>query len=117
MLKRSEPRIYEFEGFLLDAAHSMLYQNGAEVSLPPKVIETLTALVEKSGEILHKDELMAMIWTDSIVEESNLSQYLYLLRKTLGNTRTGKPFIETLKRRGYRSNGDVAVRLNGFSPR
>ena len=116
MLKRSDP-IYEFEGFRLDAASLMLYQNGAEVLLPPKAIETLLALVERSGEIVPKGELMEIIWSDSIVEESNLSQYLHLLRKTLGKTSTGKPFIETLKRRGYRFNGEVAVRFNEFSPR
>lgn len=117
MAKRFEQRIYEFEGFRLDAGHSMLSQDGKEVSLPPKAIETLLALVQRSGEIVHKDELMSIIWTDSIVEESNLSQYLHLLRKTLGKTRGGKPFVETLKRRGYRFNGDVAVRESGFPPR
>lgn len=117
MTKRSGQQIYEFERFRLDAASLMLSQNGKEVSLPPKAIETLLALVERSGEIVPKDELMEIIWTDSIVEESNLSQYLHLLRKTLGKTRSGNPFIETLKRRGYRFNGDVARSVNGFLPR
>lgn len=110
-------RIYEFEAFRLDAMSSMLYQNGEAVLLPPKAVETLLALVERSGEIVPKNELMEIIWTDSIVEESNLSQYLHLLRKTLGNTRDGKPFIETLKRRGYRFNGDVSARFDGLPPR
>ena len=109
MAKLAIRRNYEFEGFRLDPASLMLYRNGVEVSLPPKAIETLLALVERSGKIVSTDELMKIIWTDSIVEESNLSQYLHLLRKTLGKTCTGKPFIETLKRRGYRFNGQVAV--------
>nr|MBA2621333.1 PD40 domain-containing protein [Acidobacteriota bacterium] len=73
----------------------------------PKVIETLLALVERSGEVLSKDELMEIVWADSTVEESNLSQNLYLLRKTLGKKSGGEPLIETLRRRGYRFNGDV----------
>ncbi len=115
MVKRPAQLIYAFEAFRLDVSSSMLYQDGREVLLPPKAVETLLALVERSGEIVPKDELMEIIWSDSIVEESNLSQYLHLLRKTLGNTSEGKPFIETLKRRGYRFNGKVSELSDEFS--
>ncbi|HEY6122406.1 MAG TPA: winged helix-turn-helix domain-containing protein [Pyrinomonadaceae bacterium] len=107
MTKRTRQRIYHFEQFRLDAAHSMLYRNDEQVSLPPKAIETLQALVERNGHIVGKNELMRIIWNDSIVEESNLSLYLHLLRKTLGERADNKPFIETLRRRGYRFSADV----------
>jgi DNA-binding winged helix-turn-helix (wHTH) protein/Tol biopolymer transport system component len=99
--------IYEFDEFKLDAVKLMLYRGEREITLPPKVVKTLAVLVENSGEILSKDELMTRVWEDSIVEESNLSQYLYLLRKTLGERPDGGNYIETLRRRGYRFNGDV----------
>lgn len=110
MASRFEKRIFEFEEFRLDAEHVMLYRNDVEVGLPPKAVETLLALVARHGEVLSKDELMNIIWADAVVEESNLSQYLHLLRKTLGSTRDGKPFIETLRRRGYRFVAGVAIR-------
>ncbi len=100
-------KIYEFEGFRLNAAHLLLYKNGREISLPPKVVETLLSLVERCGAVLSKDELMEIVWADAIVEEGNLSQNLYLLRKVLGKMADGKPLIETLHRRGYRFNGAV----------
>ncbi len=96
MDKPRRNRIYEFADFRLDAAHLLLYQNNQEISLTPKVIETLLALVERSGEVLSKDELMEIVWADSFVEEGNLSQNLYILRKTLPKTVDGKPLIETL---------------------
>lgn len=99
--------IYEFEDFRLDAASLMLSHNGKEISLTPKVVETLLALVERSGEIVSKKELMNRLWANSFVEESNLNQNLYILRKTLGETSGGKPLIETLRRRGYRFNGKL----------
>lgn len=107
MDKLSNKKVYEFDDFRLDGSHLMLYRHGVEVSLAPKAIETLLVLVERRGGIVSKDELMSAIWTDSVVEESNLTQYLYLLRKTLGETSDGRPFIETLRRRGYRFNGQV----------
>jgi Tol biopolymer transport system component/DNA-binding winged helix-turn-helix (wHTH) protein len=99
--------IYEFEDFRLDAAHLMLYKNGTTVSLKPKVVETLVALIERRGELISKDELMNRLWPDSFVEEANLSQNIYLLRKTLGNCAGGQPVIETFWRRGYRFNCKV----------
>ena len=99
--------IYEFEDFRLDAAHLMLYRNETTVSLKPKVVETLVALIERCGEVISKDELMSRLWPDSFVEEANLSQNIYLLRKTLGNCANGQPVIETFWRRGYRFNCKV----------
>lgn len=107
MSKHLRQRIYEFEDFRLDAPHLLLYKNERQILLAPKVIETLLALVERHGEVLSKDELMDIVWADSTVEESNLSQNLYLLRKALGETSDGEPLIETLRRRGYRFNGEV----------
>ena len=107
MLLKSE--IYTFEEFQLDANHLMLYRDGKEVPLPPKAVKTLAVLVQNAGEIVKKQDLMNVIWNDSIVEESNLSHYLHVLRKTLGLRSDGTAFIETLKRRGYRFTPSVTV--------
>ncbi len=109
MDKSSNKKVYQFESFRLDGAHRMLYRGGEEVSLAPKAVETLLILVERRGEILSKEELMDAIWTDAVVEESNLAKYLHVLRKTLGERQNGVPFIETFRRRGYRFNGDVEI--------
>jgi Tol biopolymer transport system component/DNA-binding winged helix-turn-helix (wHTH) protein len=105
--------LYEFEDFRLDGEHLMLYKNGETVPLKPKVVETLLALLEKRGEIVSKDELMERLWADTVVEEGNLTQNIYLLRKTLGDAANGKPLIETFWRRGYRFNGEIQEVLNG----
>jgi len=62
----------------------------------------LLVLVESSGHVLIKDELMKRVWPDTIVEEANLSHNIYKLREALGEGRNGENFIETLPRRGYR---------------
>lgn len=104
---------YAFENFRLDAARLMLYRGEETISLKPKVIETLVALVERHGEVVGKSELMGRLWADSFVEESNLTQNIYLIRKTLGKTLDGRPFIETFARRGYRFNGEIRDRGGG----
>jgi Tol biopolymer transport system component/DNA-binding winged helix-turn-helix (wHTH) protein len=105
----SDRIIYLFEEYRLDVSRRMLYRGREELALPPKAIETLLALIELRGEIVSKDDLMRIIWTDAIVEESNLAHYLHVLRKLLGNKPDGKPFIETFRRRGYRFTSEVCV--------
>ena len=109
MDKPGEHKVYAFDDFRLDAASLMLYRDGSALSLPPKAIETLLVLVERQGDIITKDELLAAIWPDTVVEESNLALYLHILRKTLGDQEDGKPYLETFRRRGYRFNGSAHV--------
>src|SRR6478672_2738530 len=90
-----EPFCYEFEGFRLDVANLMLYRGSDEIALPPKQVETLVALVERSGEIISRQALMNRLWADAFVEESNLNQNIYILRKVLGETADRRPMIET----------------------
>ena len=109
MSKPPNQNIYEFEDYRLDAGPLMLSRNGEEISLPPKVIEILLMLVERRGTIVSKDALLEGAWPDVTVEESNLYGYLHVLRNTLGDQSNGKPFVETLRRRGYRFNCDAVV--------
>lgn len=92
---------YEFGQFRLDARDHLVLRNGEVVPLPPKTFDLLLALVESSGRVLSKEELMKQVWPDSFVEEANLSHHVFTLRKALGEDGEGR-YIETIPRRGYR---------------
>ena len=100
-------RFYEFGEFRLDTSNRLLLRAGKVVPLKPKVVETLMVLVEHRGEVLEKESLIKALWPDSFVEESNLTQNIYVLRKALGESSTAPVFIETIPRRGYRFIADV----------
>lgn len=108
MRETAEQRVYEFEDFRLDAEHLLLFRGGEQLKLTPKLVETLLVLIKHDGEVVTKDELMSSLWPNTVVEESNLSQNLYLLRRALGTNKDGQPFVETLRRRGCRFCGDIA---------
>jgi serine/threonine-protein kinase len=72
------------------------------VRLTPKVFETLLHLVESGGRVLRKHELMDAIWPDSYVEESNLAQNIFLLRRILGEGKNDHQYIITIPGSGYR---------------
>jgi DNA-binding winged helix-turn-helix (wHTH) protein len=95
-------RIYEFDEFRLDATDRLLFRGNELVPLSPKVLDTLVMLVENSGRVLHKDELMERVWEGTFVEENNLSQAISALRKALGGRSGDHAFIETVPKRGYR---------------
>jgi DNA-binding winged helix-turn-helix (wHTH) protein/tetratricopeptide (TPR) repeat protein len=95
-------RIYDFGSFRLDPKERLLLREGEPIPLPPKVFDTLLALVENSGQLIEKDDLLEKVWADAIVEEHGLAQNIFLLRKVLGESSEGKQYIETVPKRGYR---------------
>jgi TolB-like protein/DNA-binding winged helix-turn-helix (wHTH) protein len=104
----SQPRqIYEFGPFRLDSSEHSLVRNGQAVPLEPKVFDLLRVLVESSGRLLQKEELLKEVWPDTFVEEGNLNRNISILRKALGEDPAGKPYIETVPKRGYRFVGSV----------
>jgi DNA-binding winged helix-turn-helix (wHTH) protein/Tol biopolymer transport system component len=94
--------VYEFGPFHLDATRRVLLKEGEPLKLFPKEFDTLLALVEHSGEVLAKDDLIRQVWQDVIVEESNLTTNISHLRKVLGETRDRHDYIVTVPGHGYR---------------
>src|SRR5207247_6050442 len=93
--------LYEFGPFRLDPAKSRLLRDGEPVVLSPKVFDTLLLLVQNSGHVLDKDELMKSLWPDTFVEENNLTVNMSALRKALGESANEHKYIETIPKRGY----------------
>jgi len=108
-MSQSSTKLYEFGAFRLDAVERVLWRGEEMIVLPPKVFDTLWMLVKEEGRVVSKSELMEAIWANAFVEEGNLSQNIYTLRRALGVDEHGRQFIETVPRRGYRFA--VPVRL------
>jgi DNA-binding winged helix-turn-helix (wHTH) protein/TolB-like protein/Tfp pilus assembly protein PilF len=98
---------YEFGPFLLDTIQHVLLKEGRAVALTPKTYDTLLMLVQNSGRMLSKEELMGLLWPDSFVEESNLTQQVSMIRKALGDSPGDPHFIVTVPGRGYRFSAEV----------
>ncbi|HEV3467854.1 MAG TPA: winged helix-turn-helix domain-containing protein [Pyrinomonadaceae bacterium] len=92
---------YEFDPFLIDVSRRLLLREGAPVRLTPKAFETLLALVRGGGRVMSKGELMSAVWPDSFVEEGNLAQNVFLLRRALGEGKGEHRYIVTVPGAGY----------------
>jgi Tol biopolymer transport system component/DNA-binding winged helix-turn-helix (wHTH) protein len=102
-MSRQIKRFYEFGVYQIDTVNRRLLCNGEAVPLKAKAVDTLLLLIQHNGEVVEKDELMNQLWPDSFVEEANLTQNIYILRKALG----AGEYIETVPRRGYRFAAEV----------
>lgn len=114
MVSKEGPSNYEFSPFRLDAARRLLLREGESVPLTPKCFELLLALVESSGEVLTKEELIQRIWPDSFVEEGNLTYNISILRKVLGERANEHQYIVTVPGRGYQFVASV-IRVSSDS--
>lgn len=101
--------LYEFGPFRLDPGKRVLLRENLPVPLQLKAFETLLVLVRNSEQVVLKDDLMKSVWPDTFVEESNLAQNIFVLRKTLGETVGNPRYIVTIPGRGYRFAGKVRI--------
>jgi predicted ATPase len=104
--------VYEFGPFRLEINERRLLREGRTVPLRAKVLDTLRVLVSRPGSLIEKDELIAAVWPDTVVEENNLAHNINALRKALGDAR----LIETVPGKGYRFLG-TATLSSGVSGR
>lgn len=95
--------LYRFDGFEMDAANRSLTRGGDSISIPARAFDLLLFMARNPGRLLTKEELMRAVWGAAAVEESNLTQSVFLLRKALSANQPGenKPIV-TVPGRGYR---------------
>lgn len=96
-----------FDEFTLDLARGCLFRGGEEIKLRPKSFETLKHLVENSGRLISKNELIAAVWPDTSVTDDSLVQCLIEVRRALGEN--GQQIIKTVPRRGYIFDSEVTT--------
>jgi len=100
-------QFFEFGPFRLDVERGRLLRAGEITPLPPKAISLLLALLKHPGKVVEKEVLLETLWPNSVVEDSNLTQTVHILRKALGKHGDSLPQIETLPKLGYLLVGEV----------
>ncbi|HEX7318021.1 MAG TPA: tetratricopeptide repeat protein [Pyrinomonadaceae bacterium] len=94
--------VYEFGPFRLDVTERLLLRDGQSVPITAKLFDLLLLLIEHSGHLITKEELMRRVWPGVSVEDGNLTVSVSKLRKLLGENHKDREYIETIPWRGYR---------------
>jgi DNA-binding winged helix-turn-helix (wHTH) protein len=107
---------YAFAEFALDARERRLERAGQLIPLAPKALDVLITIVRSAGALVTKRELLDLVWPESFVEEGILAVHVSALRKALSDGESGRQFIETVSRSGYRFIGAVTEPRHGVAP-
>lgn len=98
---------YRFGDYELKVRTRSVSYRGSAVPFEPKTFEVLLYLVSNAGRVVTKEELLKSVWGDSFVEESNLTQHVFRLRKVLRQQADDEPYIVTVPGRGYQFSAGV----------
>ena len=99
--------LIRFDGYELDPAARTLKRDGLVVAIKPKTFDLLLYLAEHPQEVVSKEQLLTAVWPNSFVEERNLSQHVFLLRKALAATGQGEGIVKTVPGSGYQFTAAV----------
>jgi DNA-binding winged helix-turn-helix (wHTH) protein/TolB-like protein/Flp pilus assembly protein TadD len=109
MVERRQQRFHDFGPFRVDASRRLLLRDGDPVALTPKAFDILMVLLRNADRIVEKDELMKLVWPNTVVEENNLTRNVSSLRKALEEGPTDRRFIVTIPGRGYQFAAEVPL--------
>ena len=109
--------LYSFGEFALDSRKRTLFRADSLIYLTPKAFDVLFFLVKNPNRLVTKEELLHAVWSDTFVEEGNLTQYISHLRKALGNNSEDARLIVTIARKGYQFTADVIVAEAAETPK
>ncbi len=101
-----QPIFLDFGSLRVDVRNRLLLSGGETVALTPKAFDTLWVLIERRGEVVTKEELIATVWSEAFITEATLTQNIYTLRKVLAAAGSDD-LVQTVPRRGYRFVGEV----------
>lgn len=110
------PQFYEINDLRIDPARRVVERAGVTLPIPPKAFDVLLVFVEKAGQVISKDELLTLVWPDTVVEEANLTQKIFHLRRLLGEKRTDHRYLVTVPGRGYRFVAQVKPIFESLQP-
>lgn len=106
-------RVFRFGQFRLVEEPPQIFKRDLPLPIVGKRFELLLLLVENSGQVVRKEEIFARVWPDQILEESNLTQNIYMLRRALGDNPKDPQFILTVPAAGYLFYQSVEVEIEG----
>lgn len=108
--------IYSFDEFILDTSRAELSRAGEPVAIEPKVFDLLKTLLEHSGDLLSKDELIEIVWKGRVVSDSAVTSCIKAARQVLGDDGVKQFYIKTVHGRGFRFAAPFSSSFGAASP-
>jgi DNA-binding winged helix-turn-helix (wHTH) protein len=108
-VRRGMRHVISFGSFQLFPRQFLLLEDGKPIRIGSRALEMLIALLEKPGDLVSKEDLMARVWPNTFVDPANLTVQVACIRRALGDGRDGNRFLINIPGRGYRFVAPVEV--------
>ena len=105
-----------FGPFAFDRQSRLLWRDGAEIALPPRVLGVLEVLIDRPGQVVARQDLLDGVWKDAFVTDTSLAEAVSFLRQALGDDPQAPRYIQTVHRRGYRFLAPLTETRPGSDP-
>lgn len=105
-----------FGPFAFDRQSRLLWREGAEIALPPRVLGVLEVLISRPGQVVARQDLLDGVWKDAFVTDTSLAEAVSFLRQALGDDPQAPRYIQTVHRRGYRFLAPLTELDRGLTP-
>src|SRR5215203_5738561 len=105
-----------FGPFAFDRESRLLWRDGNEIALPPRVLGVLELLIDRAGQVVARQDLLNGVWKDAFVTDTSLAEAVSFLRQALGDDPQAPRYIQTVHRRGYRFLAPVTEIDRGLTP-
>ena len=102
-------RDYVFGPFRLRQRARLLLHDGVPVPLTSRAFDLLAILLESAGRVVPREDLLSRVWPSGRVHDNNLAVQVSALRRALGRTQAGHPYIVTVPGRGFQFVAPVVV--------
>ena len=104
--------VFQFEDFRLDRQSRVLFRRDEAGAFVPmavgsRALDVLDVLLDRAGNLVLRDELMAAVWPATAVEDTNLNMQIAAIRRVLDEGRSNGSCIQTIPGRGYRFTAPV----------
>lgn len=100
---------FSFGGIVVDPKSNAIYLNGVEKRLEPKLITLLCLLAAQGRNVISRQEITQVIWSDVVVGEESITRAIFALRNALGDDAKQPQYIETIPKKGYRFLVDATL--------
>ncbi|WP_040068725.1 ATP-binding protein [Pseudomonas batumici] len=93
--------VLRFGPYAFHPRQRLVLEGDRPLRMGGRALDILQVLVDRAGNVVSKDELIACVWPTSVVEEINLRVHIAALRRALGDGLGGQRYIVSIPQRGY----------------
>lgn len=101
--------VYRFNNTAIDSENYIIWTNGSETPVEPKVFSLIVYLIEHADKVVSRDELLDQVWQGRVVSDTSINNSIKSARKVLGDDGTKQQIIKTIHSRGYQFVAELST--------